>query len=50
MRGNCLTLQRNRQKLFLEIITLVSSVNKIGSDEVFIVGGRLFICYGKQEL
>jgi hypothetical protein len=29
-------------KLFLEMITLVSSANKIGSDKIFIVGGRSF--------
>jgi putative NADH-flavin reductase len=27
-------------KFLLEIITLVPSVNKMGSDKVFIVGGR----------
>jgi hypothetical protein len=29
-------------KFLLEIITLVSSVNEMGSDKVFIVGGRSF--------
>jgi hypothetical protein len=32
----------------LEIIILVSSVNKIGSDKVFIVGGRSFIYIKKK--
>jgi hypothetical protein len=33
----------------LEIITLVSSVNKMGSDKVFIVGGRSFIYIKKSK-
>jgi hypothetical protein len=36
-------------KFLLKIITLVLSVNKTGSDEVFIVGGRSFyIMEGKD--
>jgi hypothetical protein len=30
-------------KFLLEIISLVSSANKMGSDKVFIVGGRSFM-------
>jgi hypothetical protein len=33
----------------LEIITLVSSSNIMGSDKVFIVGGRLFIYIMKSK-
>jgi hypothetical protein len=36
-------------KLLLEIITLVSSVNTMSSDEVFIVGGRSFIYIMKSK-
>jgi hypothetical protein len=36
-------------KLLLEIITLVSSVKKMVSDKVFIVGGRSFLYYEKQR-
>jgi hypothetical protein len=32
-----------------EIITLVSSVNKMGSDKVFIIGGRSFIYIKKNK-
>jgi hypothetical protein len=37
-------------KFLLEIITLVSSLNKMGSDEVFIVGGRSFIYIMKSKV
>jgi hypothetical protein len=33
----------NLSKFLLEIITLMSSMNKMGSDQVFLVGSRLFI-------
>jgi hypothetical protein len=36
-------------KFLPEIITLVSTVNKIGSEEVFIVGGRSFIYIKKSK-
>jgi hypothetical protein len=36
-------------KLLLEIITLVSPANKMGSDRVFIVGGRSFIYIMKNK-
>jgi hypothetical protein len=39
----CLTL------FLLEFISLVSSENKMGSYEVFIVGGRSFICINKAN-
>jgi hypothetical protein len=32
-----------------EIITLMSSANKMGSNEEFIVGGRSFICIMKSK-
>jgi len=35
-------------KFLLEIIILVSSVNKMGSDKVLIVRGRSFICIMKS--
>jgi hypothetical protein len=36
-------------KFLLEIIALVSSANKMGSDKVFIVGGRSFIYIKKSK-
>jgi hypothetical protein len=36
-------------KCLLEIITLVSSANKLGSDKVFIAGGRSFINIKKSK-
>jgi hypothetical protein len=36
-------------KFLLEIITLVSSGNKMGFDKVFIAVGRSFICIMKSK-
>jgi hypothetical protein len=36
-------IEQKLSKFLLEIITLVSSANIVGSDELLIVGGRLFI-------
>jgi putative NADH-flavin reductase len=36
-------------KYLLEIITLVSLVNKMGSDKVFVVGGTSFIYIKKSK-
>jgi hypothetical protein len=36
-------------KFLLEIITLLSSANKMGSNKVFIVGGRSFIYVKKSK-
>jgi hypothetical protein len=48
MRQNCDTVEKSSTFL-LEIITLVSSVNKMDSDEVFIVGDRSFIYIMKSK-
>jgi hypothetical protein len=40
-RELCLTVEKS--KFLIDIITLVSLVNKMGSDKVFIVGGMSFI-------
>jgi hypothetical protein len=36
-------------KFLLEIMTLVSSAKIMGSDKVFIAGGRSFMCIMKSE-
>jgi hypothetical protein len=41
---NVFDIEQKLLKFLLEIITLVSSANIVGSDELLIVGGRLFIC------
>jgi hypothetical protein len=54
--SNLLTLERTvfdivekSSKFLLEIITLVSSENTVGSDKLFIVGGRSFIYIKKSK-
>ena len=42
-RENCDTEQKS-SKFMLELMTLVSSANKIGSDAEFILRRRKFIC------
>jgi hypothetical protein len=41
-------LVEKSSKFLLEIIALVSSVNKMGSEKVFIVGGRSFTYIGPK--
>jgi hypothetical protein len=42
-------IMEKSSKLLLEIITLVSSTNKMGSDKVFLVGARSFIYIKKSK-
>jgi hypothetical protein len=43
-------IAQNSSKFLLDIMTLVSSAKMMGSDEIFIVGGRSFIYIMKSKV